>query len=151
MKIDLVATVFIFSDNKLLLVRHKKLGLWLPVGGHIEENETPDDTIKREAKEETNLEIEILNQSDMPPAGNVTGELATPFYVNVHNVGDHEHCSFFYVARALNPEEIKINNELTDCRWFSRAELDEDIVPVDVRNQAGRAFKIFEDCGTPNA
>ncbi|MCR4280214.1 MAG: hypothetical protein NUV82_02175 [Candidatus Komeilibacteria bacterium] len=41
MKTDLVVAGYIFHQNKVLLVHHTKLGLWLPVGGHIDANETP--------------------------------------------------------------------------------------------------------------
>jgi len=41
MRKDFVATAFIADGGKVLLVLHRKLGLWLPVGGHIEEGETP--------------------------------------------------------------------------------------------------------------
>ncbi|MFH1522657.1 MAG: NUDIX domain-containing protein [Patescibacteria group bacterium] len=144
MKIDLVATVFIFSDNKVLLVHHKKLNKWLPVGGHIEKNETPDDTIIREAKEETNLNIKILNQSDTLIDNNVKRKLAIPFYADVHNVGDHDHCSLFYIAKATNSDELKINDELLGYRWFSKDDLEDDIVLKNVRNQALKAFEIYK-------
>lgn len=38
--------------NQLLLVNHKKALLWLPPGGHVEPNEHPSDTAKRELNEE---------------------------------------------------------------------------------------------------
>jgi len=53
---------YIENDNKyLMLHRNKKhedinSGYWIGVGGHIEENETPYEAIKREIKEETNLD-----------------------------------------------------------------------------------------------
>lgn len=50
MKTDLVIGAFLIHNNKVLLIHHKKLNLWLPPGGHIEKNETPDDAVKREFK-----------------------------------------------------------------------------------------------------
>ncbi len=140
-RLDLVAGAYIFTEDKLLLVLHKKLGLWLPVGGHKEENEDFDECIKREAKEETNLEIKLINHAHVPVEGNVVKNLATPFYVNIHSVGDHDHHCFFYLCEALNPDEIKINKkELRDYKWISRKNLNEDLVPVDVRNIGKLAF-----------
>ena len=58
MKTDLVVGGYIFHNNKLLLIHHNKLDLWLPVGGHIDPNEIPDDAIKREAQEEVGSQEE---------------------------------------------------------------------------------------------
>ena len=57
MKTDLVVAGFIFFENKVLLVHHKKLDLWLPVGGHIKKNETPDGALLREIKEKTKINV----------------------------------------------------------------------------------------------
>ena len=144
MKTDLVVAGYIFRGSQVLLVNHKKLGLWIPVGGHIKENETPDDALLRETKEKTGLDIEILNQSSIPLEGNTKRNLATPFYSNVHSVGDHDHSCFYYIARALNPKKIRINEELRNYGWFSRGGLDKRFVLIDVRNQALRAFEILK-------
>ena len=56
-KIDLTVGGYIIHNNKVLLIHHNKLNLWLPVGGHIDENETPDQALRREIKEEVNLDI----------------------------------------------------------------------------------------------
>ncbi len=144
MKTDLVVTGYIISNDKVLLTHHNKLGIWLPVGGHVENNETLDDALKREVMEETNLGIEILNQSSISVEGNVKRNLASPFYVNVHSVGDHDHCSLFYVCKVINHEQLSLNKELRAYRWFSREELNGDIVPVDVRNQALKALELYK-------
>lgn len=55
--IDLAAGVVIIKDKKILLVQEN--GKWgLPKGGH-ESGEAIYETAKREAKEETGLDIEI--------------------------------------------------------------------------------------------
>lgn len=143
MKTQLVVAGYIIHNNKVLLIHHKKLDLWLPVGGHIEDNETPDEALLREAKEEVNLDIDILNQSDIPLQGNIKKSLAVPFYVNVHNVGDHDHCCFFYVCMPKNPEQLKINKELKDFAWFSKEELNKPHIPKDVKNIGLKAFELF--------
>jgi len=40
----------------ILLVDLIKAGLWLPAGGHVEQNEHPMETVKREVKEELGIE-----------------------------------------------------------------------------------------------
>lgn len=51
-------SVYLTSDiGRVLLVRHKKLGLWLPVGGGILTGERPNEAAIREVREETGFEI----------------------------------------------------------------------------------------------
>jgi 8-oxo-dGTP diphosphatase len=47
------SSVFCRQNGKVLLIQHKLLGLWLPIGGEREGNETPLETAAREATEET--------------------------------------------------------------------------------------------------
>jgi 8-oxo-dGTP pyrophosphatase MutT (NUDIX family) len=144
MKTDLVIGGLLIHNKKVLLIHHKKLNSWLPPGGHIEKDETPDEAVEREFEEELGLEIEILNRNDIPMGGKIVKQLAVPFYVNVHNVGDHNHCCFFYLCVPKNPEKIVINkSEVKEFGWFSREELYQKQVPVDVRNIAIKAFELF--------
>ncbi|MFH1427195.1 MAG: NUDIX domain-containing protein [Patescibacteria group bacterium] len=143
MKIDLVVAGYVIHKDKVLLVHHRKLDLWLPLGGHIDKNESPDQALLREIKEEVGIDIEILNKSDLLMEGNIKRNLATPFYVNVHSVGDHDHCCLFYICKAINPEQLKINNELKDFKWFTKDDLNKEHVTVDVKNQSLKAFELF--------
>ena len=50
------------NDKILMIYRNKKEndishGKYLGIGGHVEEGETPDEAVKREVKEETNLDL----------------------------------------------------------------------------------------------
>lgn len=100
---------------------------------------------KRELKEELGLEIEILNRNDLPIEGNIVEQLAVPFYVNVHNVGDHNHCCLFYLCVPKNPESISTNTtELKDFAWFSSEELNQEKIPLDVRNESLKALELFK-------
>lgn len=53
-------TLFDHQHSKILLVNHKKAQLWLPPGGHIEINEDPKETVRRECLEELNSEADFL-------------------------------------------------------------------------------------------
>lgn len=143
MKTDLVIAGYIIHQNKTLLIHHKKLDIWLPVGGHIDKNETPDQALLREIKEEIDIDVKILNKSDMPLDENTKYNLATPFCVNVHSVGDHNHCCLFYICKAVNPEQLKINNELKDFKWFTKDDLNNNSVSIVVKNQCLKAFELY--------
>jgi ADP-ribose pyrophosphatase YjhB (NUDIX family) len=58
------ASVFIVNQGKVLLHKHKRFGVFLPVGGYLEKEELPHQAAKREAKEESGLDIEIFSQVD---------------------------------------------------------------------------------------
>lgn len=55
--------IYIEKDNKFLMLHRNKKekdlnkDKWIGVGGHIEKNETSDECIVREVKEETNLDL----------------------------------------------------------------------------------------------
>lgn len=42
-------------DDSIFLVHHRKAGLWLPTGGHVEVGEDPAETVRREALEDLGL------------------------------------------------------------------------------------------------
>lgn len=44
------------GDGEFVLHRHKRLGLWLQPGGHVDPGETPAEGARREALEETGIE-----------------------------------------------------------------------------------------------
>ncbi len=141
MKTDLVVAGYLIHENKVLLIHHKKLKLWLPPGGHVEPNEIPDDAVKREFKQELDLDIELLGRNDVAEGGNIKRQLALPFYANVHSVGDHDHCCFYYLCRLRSSAKVDLNkNELEGFAWFSPAELNKKGVPADVRSIALKAL-----------
>lgn len=145
MKLDLTVAGYIFSDNKVLLIHHGKLNIWIPVGGHIDPNESPDQAIHREVKEETNLDIELIGKTDIPKIGNIKEQTALPFYTNIHSVGDHDHYCLYYVCQATNATALQINNELKDFEWFTKDDLVQEKIPVDVQRQALLAFSLYEE------
>lgn len=134
------------NDDKVLLIHHKKLNLWLPVGGHIDKDETPDDALLREIKEEVGLNVEIIGKSPVPLIGNAKKNLALPIHTNVHSVGDHDHYCLFYVCKLLDTANVEIKkDELLNFHWFTKEELMQERVPLDVRHIALHAFEIYEN------
>jgi len=140
---DFVATVFIVHDNKVLLVFHKKLQKWLPPGGHIDENELPEDTAIREAKEETGLDIEIVSEKDEIISN--TKQLCRPEFVQLEDIEKtedevHQHIDLFYLAK-LKTHEIKMSKESEDIEWFSLEDLEKEDIPEEVRYHAKRMIE----------
>ena len=55
----LVAYFLVTDDAHILLCDHRKSGLWLPTGGHVEPGEHPRDTARRECIEELGIEADF--------------------------------------------------------------------------------------------
>ena len=118
-----------------------KLKKWLPVGGHIDADEAPDDALKREFEEETGLTVEVLGERFGSVCEGVKRVLAVPFAANVHNVGDHDHYGLFYGCRVTGGELERNERELNEVKWFAPEELIE--APEDVREQALKALQLY--------
>src|SRR5881397_3404235 len=55
------ATGFVVDGSRTLLHWHRRLGQWMPPGGHIEANEDPVQAVLREISEQTGITAEIIN------------------------------------------------------------------------------------------
>lgn len=121
--LDFTVSVFVIFEKQVLLVHHKKLGKWLPLGGHIEIGENPEQAALRETLEESGLEVELVGPR--PPRGFPQTEILTaPVYLDVHDIqGDHRHIGMIYFAQAHSAELRLAPDEHHDIRWFSRDDL----------------------------
>jgi len=98
-KIDFTVAIFVVHDGEILLIHHRKLDKWLPLGGHIELDEDPEQAALREAKEESGLEVELLGERP-PTTGPGTRPLIAPRFLDIHRINDmHEHIGMMYWAR----------------------------------------------------
>jgi ADP-ribose pyrophosphatase YjhB (NUDIX family) len=56
------ASGIVIEQGHLLLVNHRRIGAWVPPGGHIEADELPEECAAREILEETGVEVEIISR-----------------------------------------------------------------------------------------
>jgi 8-oxo-dGTP pyrophosphatase MutT (NUDIX family) len=123
-KIDFTAAIFVVRNREILLIHHRKLDKWLPLGGHIELDEDPEIAALREAKEESGLEVELIGERP-PTTEPGTRALIAPRFLDIHRITDtHEHIALIYWARPKNGALTLSDGEHRDIRWCSSADLD---------------------------
>ncbi|MDW8308233.1 MAG: NUDIX domain-containing protein [Verrucomicrobiales bacterium] len=102
----------IFNDaGEVLMIRtHKWSDLWGIPGGKIQWGETAEAALRREIREETNLEIRdvhlVLVQDCIRPP---------EFYRDAHFV------LLNYTCRCVEPARVRLNDEAREFRWVSPA------------------------------
>jgi len=128
-KIDFTVAIFVVRDGRILLIHHRKLDKWLPLGGHIELDEDPEQAALREAKEESGLDVELLGERP-PTTSPGTRALIAPRFLDIHRIHDtHKHIGMIYWARPKRgggaPAAELAAEEHHDIRWCSSTDLDE--------------------------
>src|SRR5882762_1648341 len=123
-KIDFTVAIFVVHDGNVLLIHHRQLNRWLPLGGHIELDEDPEAAALREAKEESGLEVELLGERP-PTTEQGTRALIAPRFLDIHRITPtHEHIGMMYWARPKNGKLMLARDEHHDIRWCSVADLE---------------------------
>ena len=120
---DFVVSVFIVHKNKILLVYHKKYQEWLPIGGHIELNEDPEQALYREIQEECGLKVKILAETPPIPHPRLK-PIPTPSFVDTHDIDKkHKHIAFVYFGTSKT-DRVKLHErEHAEFRWVAKEEL----------------------------
>src|SRR6185436_15045325 len=98
-KIDFTVAIFVVFQGKVLVIHHRQLNKWLPLGGHIELDEDLEQAALREAREESGLEVELIGERP-PTTGLGTRALIAPRFLDIHRINEtHEHIGLIYWAR----------------------------------------------------
>ena len=120
---DFVVSAFIVHKNKVLLVYHKKYNEWLPIGGHVDLDEDPEEALFKEIREECGLPVRILAQKPSIAHPGVK-PIFTPSYVDVHRItGTHKHIAFVYFAVSKSARVKLHEREHRAFRWVGGSEL----------------------------
>lgn len=112
------------DDGSALLVDHISADLWLPPGGHVESDEHPADTARREMQEELGIESALLRGLETPTFLTVTPTVEmVPAHTDVslwfcvpghRSTPLHPDLTEFRSARWWTPEEVL---ELPEVRF----------------------------------
>ncbi len=117
--IDVVGALITNDRDEILIARRKEgkhlAGCWEFPGGKIEKGETPEDCLKRELKEEMNLDIEVLDYYDG----------------NEHEYEDFTINLMIYSARIIGGEMKLMDHDRVE--WVKRSEMRKyGFTPADV-------------------
>lgn len=107
-----LVSYFVILDpaaRKVLLVDHKKALLWLPPGGHVDKDEDPTQTVRRECQEELNIPAKFWME----------GPLFLTHAVTVNNMAGHTDVSLWYVLQGDSQDTYTYDpDEFSGIAWF---------------------------------
>jgi 8-oxo-dGTP pyrophosphatase MutT (NUDIX family) len=142
-----VINFIVISNSKVLLERQENSNWKLP-GGHIEENETPIEALKREAKEELGIEVEIFSEELLFDAGEKAHSLPAPFEIFCHQVDKdsaldipHRNIGLVYIVTTKEEPKPEENQELG---WFSKEDLEKEEISTPIKKLSQKALEIFQ-------
>lgn len=104
------------TDGSVLLVDHINAGLWLPPGGHVDPDEHPAQTARREAEEELGIKAD-------------SGFEERPVFLTVtRTVGidaGHTDVSLWFPVASSRQQPLRLDhNEFREARWWLPAEVE---------------------------
>ena len=129
----------------MLLHLHRRQGVWLPPGGHIERDELPHHAALREIEEETGLRLTLHSEAaaqDLAWEMQV-GVIPQPAFILVEDINPfHQHIDFTYFAQAEGGQEPAPDSGF---RWISVDDMEAANVPPNVSAGARRAVEYFRE------
>lgn len=100
------------TEDQILLVQVRHREKYYFPGGKIDEGETLLEAIQREIEEELQLHF---SQEDFTYIGKVIGEA----YPQPNTLTE---LNAFKVNQRINWNDVQIDNEVTDIRWFNKSD-----------------------------
>jgi 8-oxo-dGTP diphosphatase len=121
--------VYARRGDRVLVIEHRRLRTWLPIGGELEPGETPLEAAQRELREETGLAGRFR-----PIAGALDGVPPGFLGYEEHPAGSKGiHLNFVFVTEVAEGAEVAPNDEFSIWRWVDLDELAAISSPLNVR------------------
>ena len=114
------------------------------VGGHVEEEEFFDEALRREIKEEVNLNVSILNMDKK--SFNLEGSvpLQNPFFIHGKEKEGKRKLMIDYICEAKEPIDVKLQpEEIEAFKWVTKDELETIDTPILLKELAKKAFVVY--------
>ncbi len=95
----------VFKDDSVLIIEQFQ-GFYSFPKGHVENDETEEETAIREVKEETNIDIEIISDKK--------------YEINYKIGGRKKKKVIFFIAKAISFDLKNQENEIISCEWIDK-------------------------------
>ncbi len=105
----------VFNDNKVLIIKHKYGHISFPKG-HVEGNETEEETAIREVKEETGIDIEITSNKK--------------YYVQYENDNNSIEKVTYFIGKMIGGKLNPQLSEISSC-YFEDENKVSDLITYD--------------------
>ena len=127
-----VGTVVLDDDMVLMIQRGKppRQGSWSLPGGAQELGETIHEAARREVREETGLEIEILGLIDVVDSVRPDADDKIEYHYTLIDMAGH-----------ADGGTLMAGGDAQDCRWFTRPEID----AMDIWSETKRIIALAAD------
>ena len=121
------AVAYLINDGRFLLMKRNNFPkIWGPPGGRLEKDEHPESGLRREIREESGLEIEIINVVDI-----WHGDFGQGTYISL---------DYLVLSKGA---DVRLSAEHDDYCWVTLKELREG-KPVLARSEPGFTIPDFE-------
>lgn len=133
-QVDFTVTIYVFRRHRdhieAMLHMHKKHQRFLPVGGHIEVDETPWQAVAHELVEESGYELartQVLQPVQRLRHMSRATLHPQPLALNTHAISeDHFHSDIAYALYVEDePTRPLADGESADIRWLSSKEIEQ--------------------------
>lgn len=112
--VHVTASGIVVGSRGVILLKHRRLGIWLQPGGHIDPGEAPWDAALRETREETGLDVRFHDGVD-----DGVGGVPRVVHVDVHpGPRGHTHLDLRYLIEGTDDDPDPPEGESQDVHWF---------------------------------
>ena len=138
------------NEWRCMVHYHKKIDIYMQIGGHIELDETPWQAMMHELEEESGYRLEELQL--LQPVKKIVQAKSTvthpvPFSINTHLAGSnhfHSDLCYGFVAETV-PQHSMSKGESEDIRWMTIAALKKGVAKKEVLEDVVEIYEYLSE------